>query len=179
MSASLDITYFLSIQTWAEYGYTDKNVDTKKLKPIIAAVQRTRIEQVIGTELYNKLVADVKAASLSGLYKELMDEHILPTMIAYCDWKATFHTTYQITNKTTGRNSDEHIQANDQGQNNDLRNELIKDAKAYERKMIGWLCDNYENIPELYQAVDQDTIHQDIRPQLKKKNDYFGNLGVI
>ncbi len=179
MSASLDITYFLSIQTWSQYGYTNDNVDAKKLLPIIAAVQRTRIEQVIGTELYNKLVTDVKADTLAGLYKELMDDHILPTMIAYCDWKATFHTTYQITNKTTGVNSDQHIQGNDQAQNNDLRNELIKDAKTYERKMIGFLKDNFENIPELNEAADPDTISQDIRPQFKKQNDAWGSMGVI
>lgn len=179
MSASLDLTYFLSIATWTEYGYTDTNTDTKKLLPIIAAVQRTRIEAVIGTELYDELVVQVKANTLAGLYKTLMDAHILPTMIAYCDWKATFHTTYQITNKTTGRNSDQHINANDQSQNNDLRNELIKDAKAYERKMIGWLCDNYEDIPELYAAADPTTIHQDIRPQLRKKNDQMGSIGII
>jgi len=179
MSVSLDITYFLSIQTWSEYGFTDSNVDSKKLLPIISAVQRTRVEQVVGTELYNKLVTDVKAGTLTGLYKTLMDVHILPTMIAYCDWKATFHTTYQITNKTTGVNSDQHVSGNDQSQNNDLRNELIKDAKAYERKMIGYLKDEFENIPELYQSADPTTIHQDIRPQLSKKSDYFGSMGVI
>lgn len=179
MSVSLDITYFLSIQTWAEYGYTNVNTDTKKLLPIIAAVQRTRIEQVIGTTLYNKIVTDVKAGTLTGDYKTLMDDHILPTMIAYCDWKATFHTTYQITNKTTGKNRDEHIEPNDQSENNALRQELLKDAKTYEKKMKAWLCDNWNDIPELYEAVDQDQLRQTIAPHLDNDNDYFGNIGIV
>lgn len=179
MSASLDITYFLSVETWAEYGYTDQNTDTKKLLPIIQAVQRTRIEPVIGTTLYNKLVTDIKAANVAGLYKTLLDDHILPTMIAFCDWKATFHTTYQITNKTTGRNNDEHIVANDQNQNNDLRSELIKDAKTYESKMKAFLCDNWDQIPELYQAVDSDQLRQTIAPDVRNDSDYFDNIGII
>ena len=179
MSVSLDITYFLSIDVWTEYGYTNTNTDLKKLRPIIKAVQRNRIEPVVGTTLYNKLVTDVKAGTLSGLYKDLMEEHILPTMIAYCDYKATFHTTTQITNKTTGKNSDEHIQANGIDDNNDIRNEIIKDAKAYERSMKAWLCDNWENIPELYAAVDSDMLAQTIQPNIKNTNDLGGSISII
>jgi len=179
MAVSLDITYFLSVQTWAEYGYTDINTDTKKLLPIIKAVQRNRIEPVIGTTLYNKIVDDVKADSLAGLYKTLMDDHILPTMIAYCDYKATFHTTIQITNKTTGKNSDQHIEANDTSENNELRSEIIKDAKAYERDMKAFLCDNWDDIPELSDAVDSDMLSQTIRPHLEKGTDYDGAISVI
>ena len=179
MSVSLDITYFLSIQTWGEYGYTNINTDTKKLLPIIAAVQRTQIEQVIGTTLYNKLVTDIKADSVAGLYETLLKEHITPTMIALCDIKATFHTTYQITNKTTGKNSDEHIQANDRTENNDLRSELTKDAEAYMSKLKAFLCDNWENIPELYEAVDSDQLRQTKAPHLSNDTNYFGNIGII
>lgn len=179
MSASLDLTYFLSIQTWGEYGYTNINTDTKKLLPIIAAVQRTRIEPVIGTTLYNKLIADIKGSGLSGDYKELMDDHILPTMIAYCDWKAVIHTTNQITNKTTGRNSDEHIQSNTDQQNRGLQDELLADAKTYEKKLKAYLCDKWEDFPELYEAVDQDQLRQTIAPHLSADNDYMDKIGIV
>lgn len=179
MSASLDITYFLSVDTWKEYGFTTTNVDTKKLLPIIASVQRTNIEPVIGTTLYNKLVTEIKANTLSGRYKTLMDSHILPTMIVFCDIKATYHTTSQITNKTTGKNNDEHITANGLSENNTLRNELMKDAQQYLDKMKAWLCDNWENIPELYQAVDQSVARQTLMPDTKEENDYFKGLSII
>ena len=179
MSVSLDITYFLSIAVWGEYGFTDINTDAKKLLPIIKAVQRNRIEPVLGTTLYNKLVTEVDAVSLAGIYKTLMDTHVLPTMIAYCDWKAIIHTTNQITNKTTGKNSDQHIQANDQDANNNLRSELIKDAKAYERDMKAFLCDNWNDIPELNQAPDSDMLAQTIKPNIKDQNDYDGMIGII
>jgi hypothetical protein len=177
---ALDRTYFLDVEVWREYGLTDTNTDVKKLKPIIYAVQRTRIEQVIGTTLYNKLVTDIKAGTITGLYETLLKEHIIPTMIVYCDWKASIHTTTQITNKTTGKFSDTNIQAGQYSENNKLRDELLKDAKTLEQKMKGWLCDNWENIPELYQAVDNDLLSQTIRPHLHKDSDYTGNImGII
>lgn len=179
MSVSLDITYFLSIETWTEYGFTDTNTDVKKLRPIIKSVQRNEIEPVVGTTLYNKLVADVKASTLTGLYKTLMDDHILPTMIAYCDWKAILHTTTQITNKTTGKNSDQHIQAGNTAENQLLRNELEKDAGAYLRTMKAFLCDNWNNIPELYRSVDADKLRQTISPHLKDENNMNGSFSII
>lgn len=177
---ALDRTYFLDVDVWKEYGFTDTNTDVKKLKPIIYAVQRTRIEPIIGTTLYNKLVTDIKGAAVAGLYETLLKDHIIPVMIPYCDWKASVHTTNQITNKTTGTLNDEHIRANPFNDNNKLRDELLKDAKELEQKMKGFLCDNWDNIPELYQAVDQDELSQTIRPHLKKSNDYTGTiLGII
>ena len=177
---ALDRTYFLDVEVWREYGFTDVNTDVKKLKPIIYAVQRTRIEPVIGTTLYDKLVTDIKAATVAGLYQTLLKDHIIPVMICYCDWKASVHTTTQITNKTTGKYSDEHIQSGQFSENNKLRDELLQDAKALEQKMKGWLCDNWENIPELYQAVDADELSQTIRPHLKKSSAFTGNqFGII
>lgn len=177
--ASLDITYFLSIETWTEYGYTDTNTDPKKLLPTILAVQEDYIEPVLGTTLYRKLISDIKGTGLTGLYKTLMDDYILITMISYCDWKATFHTTDQITNKTTGKNNDEHIRANDLGANNNLRDELIKTAVTRKNKIKTFLCDNWDNIPELSQAVDADMLSQTIRPHIKVENDYMGSIGII
>jgi endonuclease IV len=95
-------------------------------------------------------------------------------MIAYCDWKYTFHGTSQMTNKTVGKNNDQHIASNDVDDNNNLRNELIKDAKMFERKMIGWLQDNRENIPE-YCDTPTDKIHQSLRPA-KSTGNYLGNF---
>ena len=177
---SLDRTYFLDVEVWKEYGFTDVNTDVKKLKPIIYAVQRSRIEPVIGTTLYNALVTKIKASSVTGLYATLLKDHVIPTMICYCDWKASVHTTTQITNKTTGKFSDEHIQANSFSDNNKLRDELLDDAKTSEQKLKGYLCDNWDAFPELYEAVDSDELSQTIRPHLKKTNKFDGNqFGII
>jgi hypothetical protein len=119
--------YFLDIEDWEEYGFVNTNIDPKKLRPIILRVQQTRIEPILGTTLYNKLCTDLP--TFTGLYLELMEEYVVPLTIAYCDWKYTFHGTSQMTNKTVGHNNDEHITSNSISQNNDLRDELLKDAK--------------------------------------------------
>jgi len=176
---ALDITYFLTPKVWGEYGFTDVNTDQKKLKPIIKAVQRNRIEPIIGTILYNKLVELIKAGTVTGLYKDVLENHIIPTMIAYCDYKATWHTTYQITNKTTGHNRDENIESNDQNANNDLRSEIIKDAKQYEKKLRAWICDNSNDVPELRNYPVASELRSTMSPSAKNDNNYFDALGVF
>lgn len=178
MSIALNQTLFLKPTVWAKYGFANLNVDDKKIRPIIYSVQRSRIEPIIGSVLYRKLQSDINGSSLTGLYKTLMDDHILPVMVAYCDWKYTFHSTSQLTNKTTGRNNDQNINSNNVGDNNNLRDEILKDAKTYETKMIQYLHDNYDLIPEL-QEVEENTIHQDIRPQITPNDDYFGKISIV
>lgn len=174
---ALDRTYFLDAELWETYGFINSNIDTTKLNPIILRTQKTRIEPILGTTLYNKIKTEIDADTLTGIYKTCLDDYVLPCLIAYCDWKYTFHSTSQMTNKTTGKNSDEHIQANDTANNNNLRDELLKDAKQYERKLIGWLCDNYDNIPELCE-VDDDKLHQSIRPS-KDTGDNYGQFIIV
>lgn len=164
--------YFLDVKIWEQYGFVNENIDPAKLKPIVLRVQATRIENLLGTTLYNKLIADTP--NFSGIYKELMDDYVIFTLIAYSDWKYTFHGTSQMTNKTVGHNNDQNITSNTVEQNNDLRDELLKDAKHFERKLIGWLQDNKEDIPE-YCDTPTDKRHQSMKPA-KDKNDFMGNF---
>ena len=164
--------YFLDVKNWEQYGFINSNIDVNKLNPIIQRVQRTRIESVLGTTLYNRLITD--APNFEGIYKTLVDDHIIPTMIAYCDWKYTFHGTNQLKNKTVGKNNDQHITSNSENDNNNLRDELIKDAKVFERKMIGWLMDNREEIPEYYDT-ETDKYHQSIKPA-EESGVYYGKF---
>lgn len=164
--------YLLDVKSWAEYGFINGNIDSKKLNPIILRVQQNRIENILGTTLYDKLISD--APTYTGIYKTLMDKHVRPTMIAYCDWKYTFHGTNQMSNKTVGKNNDQHITSNDHDDNNNLRDELMKDAKMFERKIIGWLQDNRKSIPE-YCNTPTDKKHQSLYPASNTGN-YLGNF---
>jgi hypothetical protein len=172
---ALSFTYLLDVANWQQYGQLNTQVDAKKLRPIILGVQQLRIEPLLGTALYNKLITD--CPTYSGLYVTLMNDHITLLMIAYCDYEYTWYGSTNLTNKTVGQNSDEHIRANGTDQNNDYRDNLIKLAKQRERKLIGWLCDNFDDIPELAEC-DPLTLHQSIRPS-KGENNYFDGIGII
>ena len=66
-----------------EQSLISDNVDFKLLTPIIRIVQTIDIQQLLGTNLYDKILTDVEATSLTGNYKTLVDDYVLPAMVYY------------------------------------------------------------------------------------------------
>lgn len=176
--------YLIDNRYIERYGFINTNIDPKKLNPIIFRAQKTRLEPVLGTTLYDKIIDDFDgydpddpSTGPQGLYKTLLDDYILDFLVAWVDWAYTFHGTYQMTNKTVGRNRDEHIESNSTENNNDVRDQILKDAKQFERKMIGWLQDNKDDIPE-YCDTPIDKEHQTINPS-KRGSSYHDSISII
>ena len=54
------------------------NVDIDKFQMNIENVMITVIEPLLGTELYDKIVADITGSGLTGLYATLFNEYVKP-----------------------------------------------------------------------------------------------------
>jgi hypothetical protein len=78
----------------------------------------------------------------SGDYYELWVNYIIPALIPMVEIKVTFHTTSEIENKGTGTSRDEFFNPNTINQNNNLRDELRKDATHFKNQLIKHLCDD-------------------------------------
>ena len=91
----------------------DDNVDMKLLNPTLRLVQEKYILQILGTALYDKLVSDVSASSLSGSYKTLMDDYILPTMSWYVMLESPIPLGYRFMNKGVMRKNSDNSQPAD------------------------------------------------------------------
>ena len=67
---------FISPQEVYNYTVLSGNVDIDKLLPIILETQEQTIEEMLGSELYDKIYADFVANTLTGLYLELLNDYI-------------------------------------------------------------------------------------------------------
>ena len=54
------------------------NIDVDKYQMNIENVMITVIEPLLGTVLYDKIVADILANTLTGLYETLFNEYVKP-----------------------------------------------------------------------------------------------------
>ena len=68
---------FIEPQDIYTYTILSGNIDVDKLKPIILSTQLETIEEMLGTELYDKIYADFIASNLTGLYLELFNDYIV------------------------------------------------------------------------------------------------------
>jgi hypothetical protein len=128
-------------------------------------VQRLYIEKLLGTPLYDKIIGDIKEGTLGGVYQALLEKYILPVYIGYVEYRVTTHVAIQIRNKNLGRSGDADITPATLNEYNVLREELIRDAKSYEDKLIKHLCDdNGEKYPEYIVRTGN---AEDLKPQRK------------
>ena len=67
----------------------DGNVDTDKFIQFIKIAQQIDIQNLLGTDLYNKISADIVAGTLSGNYLSLVNTYVQPTLI----WFAQMNNT--------------------------------------------------------------------------------------
>lgn len=74
------------------------NVDTDKFIQFIKIAQEMHIQNYLGTDLYNKLSADVIADTLTGDYLSLTNDYIQPMLIHYAMIDYLPFSAYEIKN---------------------------------------------------------------------------------
>jgi hypothetical protein len=118
------------------------NVDDSLLNPYIFKAQETHIHQVLGTDLYNRVMADVMVNNISGNYKILLDDYIIPALIEWSFYEVMPYIQLKITNKSIGRGNAEFFNEGDLEDVKYLRNSVRDLAEFYNSRMIGYLKEN-------------------------------------
>lgn len=72
------------------------NADMKVITPTIEDVQRLYIEDLLGTQLYNSILSQIAANTVTSLNQTLLDNYILPCMKFYvlCECTPAFKWRY-------------------------------------------------------------------------------------
>lgn len=136
------MNYLLSVENLKKLGLIHNNTDTKLLAVAIKRSQDMHIQPALGTPLYRALLLRVETNTWTQDYLDLMNDYVIPCLVAFVDYRAALLVTEKITNKTTGRVQDENIQANTLAEVNEFRDQLRKDAYFYKERLIGYLMDD-------------------------------------
>ena len=126
----------------------EQNVDDSVLKPYIKKSQDTHIQQILGTDLYNKILTDVQAGTITGDYKTLLDDYIQPCLIEWSFYEVLPFISLKITNKSIGRGNADYLAEADLSDLKYLRNTVRDIAQFYGERIIGYLRQYSNNFPE-------------------------------
>jgi hypothetical protein len=74
---------FVTVDDIKKKSIIDGMVDEDKIIPFIEIAQDKHIHDLLGTDLYDKLQADIIADSLAGDYLTLINDYIKPVLIWY------------------------------------------------------------------------------------------------
>ena len=140
--------YFTTCEKIKESTPINFNVEDQVLTMNIKDSQEIYIQPILGTVLYNKLKSDIINNQLTGAYKTLMDDYIIPTLIQYSLANSLIFIRFKLMNKSiSSQNSDNSVPA-DLDEVKFLLDEIRNRAQFYAKRLSEYLLENLSTFPE-------------------------------
>ena len=124
------------------------NVDTDKFIQYIKIAQDIHIQNYLGTELLNKIKADIIATTLSGDYETLVNTYIKPMLIHWAMVEYLPFAAYTIANKGVYKHSSENAENVAKVEVDFLLEKERKIAQHYTQRFIDYMSFNQQLFPE-------------------------------
>jgi len=144
---------FISPQELSNTTILSGNVDIDKYTFCIANVQVTTVEPLLGSELYEKIITDLEAGTLTDLYLELFEKYIKPITKHYSVGQYIEIASYILDNGGLYKHTGENIEVVDKQEAQFLSNKYNAMAQMYVQRFEKWICKNV--IPE-YKTIQDD-----------------------
>lgn len=151
---------FIKRQDLVKNSILDGNVDTDKFIQYIKIAQEIHIRNYLGTDLYDKISADIVAGTLSGDYLELVNSFVQPMLIHYAMVDYLPFAAYQIKNGGVFKHRSENGDTATKEEIDYLVQRERDIAEYYTRRFIDYMSFNQASFPEYY-TNSNDDIHPD------------------
>jgi len=132
------------------------NVDTSKFIQHIKIAQDTHIQNYIGTDLLEKIQADIIAGTLAGNYLTLVTKYLKPMLIHFAMVEFLHYASFTISNKGVYKHSAENsVTASSEEINNLVASEQ-RIAEHYTQRFVDYICSNSNLFPEYNSNSSED-----------------------
>lgn len=131
-----------------KYTALNGNVDTDKFIQFIKIAQDNHIQNYLGTELLNKIKADIIAGTLAGNYLTLLTTYIKPMLIHWAMVEYLPFAIYVIGNKGIYKHSSENSDNIERIELDKLIEAERRVAEHYTQRFIDYICFNNNLFPE-------------------------------
>jgi len=158
---------FITPQEASSSTILSGNIDIDKFLFCIANVQLTTIEPLLGTELYDKIVAEKTAGTLAGDYLTLFNDFIKP--ITKHESVAQFIeiASYIVDNGGIYKHSAEGKEVVDKQEAQFLSGKSKAMSQMYVQRFNKWI--SYNSLPEYKKYQDEVNAIKDIKLMTEKK----------
>jgi len=154
------VALFITRKDLVSNTILDGNVDTDKFIHFIKIAQEIHIRNYLGTDLYNKISADIIAGTLSGDYLTLVNTYVQPMLIHFAMVDYLPFAAYQIKNNGVFKHTSENATTVEKSEVDYLVNKEREFAEYYTRRFVDYMSFNETSFPE-YRSNTNDDIHPD------------------
>jgi hypothetical protein len=160
---------FLSVDYLRDNTVINGNVDSEILEPFILLAQNVHIETIVGTKLYNDLISEIIADSLSTANQTLLDDYLQPALLQWSLYESLPFINYKLTNKAISTKNSDNSDAVELDELHYLRT-TVKDVAEYMSERATKFLKTNETTYPLYLL---NTECDEIRPN---KTNYFSGI---
>jgi hypothetical protein len=154
------VALFIKRQDLVRNSIINGNVDTDLFIQYIKEAQQIHVRNYLGTDLYNKISADIIAGTLSGDYLDLVNDYIQPMLIHYAMVDYLPFAAFQVKNGGVFKHRSENADVATKEEVDFITNKYRDKAEYYTRRFIDYMSFNQELFPEYY-TNSNDDIHPD------------------
>lgn len=147
---------FISRTDLVRNSILDGNVDTDKFIQFIKLGQEIDIQNLLGTDLYNRISTDIENSTLSGDYLALVSDYIQPTLIWFAQVNYIPFAAYQIKNGGVFKHSSETAENVNKNEVDYLVGKAREYANYYSTRLVDYLCFNQSKFSEYTSNSDND-----------------------
>ena len=147
---------FISRTDLVKNSIIDGNVDTDKFVQFIKIAQEIEVQNYLGTDLYNKISADIIAGSLSGDYLNLVNDYVQPMLIWWAQVNYIPYAAYQIKNGGVFKHTSENAESASRTEVDYLVQKARNTAEYYTRRFVEYMNCNSNLFPEYNSNSDSD-----------------------
>ena len=139
---------FISRDDLVRYTPISGNLDFDRVVQYIEIAQDIHVHELLGTNLYEKLQADVLNDTLTGDYEILVKSYIKPTLAQYALLEFLPFSQFSISNKGVFKHTSEASETLSRADINMMTEATRDTAQHYSTRMVDYLCNYPDSFPE-------------------------------
>jgi len=133
------------------------NVDTDMFIQFIKIAQDVHIQGILGTDLLNKIKADITTSTLANPYLSLLTDYIKPMLIHYAMVEYLPFAAYTIANKGVYKHNSENADTVEKNEVDFLVEKQRQIAHHYTQRFVDFMSFNNASVPEYNSNSNGDT----------------------
>jgi hypothetical protein len=143
-----------------KYTSVHTNIDEKLLWPEIKAQQDIYLKPILGTKLFDKVLADITAGTIADNYLILLESYIIPCLCNYVLAELPEGLNYQFWNRGLVQNNTTTVNNISVSEMYSIMSKYKSRAEHYGAEMKRYIEANKALFPEYFQSV----TGADLRP---------------
>ena len=134
------------------------SVDSNKFLQFVEIAQEIHVQNLLGTDLYNRISSDIIANTLTGDFELLVDDYIKPILIHFGMVEYLGFASYSISNAGIYKHRIETSETVPKEEVDYLVGKHKNYADYYSNRLIEYLCSNgtRNRYPEYYTNTNED-----------------------